>query len=286
MTRRQFFRIIFLPGLALLVSGCASLVSSVTEDLSRAILSHDDPATVESGAPAYLLMVDGFIQGDPENEDILRSGASLYAAYAGVFVEDEARARKLAGRSFDYARRSACEYDESLCEPRKRDFQEWRRVLAEFDDEDDLPFLNTLAQSWLVWIRANSSDWAAIGDLPRVERLLETVLRIDETFDKGSPHMYLGILNTLRPPALGGEPEKGRKHFERALEISGGNNLGAKVAMAEHYARITYDRELHDKLLEEVIAADPDDGAGTFTLMNVMAQRRARDLLASADDYF
>ena len=286
MTPRKCFRIISLTAITWLVTGCASLVSSVTEDLSRAILSHDDPATVESGAPAYLLMVDGFIQGDPDDEDILRSGASLYAAYAGVFIEDETRSRKLANRSFDYARRSACEYDESLCEPRQRDFQEWRQVLAGFDDEDDLPFLNTLAQSWLVWIRANSSDWSAIGDLPRVELILETVLRIDETFDNGGPHMYLGILNTLRPPALGGQPEKGRMHFDRALEISDGNNLGARLAMAEHYARITYDRELHDRLLEEVIAADPKAGNGKFTLMNVMAQRRAKELLASADAYF
>ncbi|MDX1443957.1 MAG: TRAP transporter TatT component family protein [Gammaproteobacteria bacterium] len=279
-------RILALFGLAVVASGCAGLVSSVTEDLSRAILAHDDPATVESGAPAYLLMVDGFIQGDPDDEDILRSGASLYAAYAGIFVEEETRSRKLAQRSFDYARRSACEYDDLLCNPKQQDFQSWKKALAEFDDEDDLPYLNTLAQSWLVWIRANSSDWAAIGDLPRVEAILDTVLSVDDTFDNGGPHVYLGILKTLRPPALGGQPEKGREHFERALDISGGNNLGAKVAMAEHYARITYDRELHDRLLEEVVAADPDAGAGNFTLMNVMAQRRAKDLLVSADDYF
>lgn len=286
MTLRHVSRLFLVPVLAMLATGCASLVSSVTSDLSRAIMAHDDPDTVRDGAPAYLLMLDGFIQGDPDNEDTLQSGAALYAAYAGIFVEDEVRAIKLANRSFDYAQRSVCEHDESLCDVRTMKFQDWRDVLARIDDEDDLVYLNTLAQAWLIRIRANSSDWNAIADLPRVEILLETVLRVDETFANGSPHNYLGILKTLRPPALGGKPEEGRRHFERALEISDGSNLGAKVSMAEHYTRITYDREMHDRLLDEVLAADPGTGNGEYTLLNVMAQQRAEVLLASADDYF
>jgi hypothetical protein len=54
--------------------------------------------------------------------------------------------------------------------------------------------------------------------------------------------------------------------------------------LAESYARMMFDRELHDRLLEEVLAADPE--APGLTLANVLAQRDARALLASADDYF
>ena len=45
-----------------------------------------------------------------------------------------------------------------------------------------------------------------------------------------------------------------------------------------------YDRELHDELLNEVIAA-PVQQPGK-TLFNVMAQKQAAALLATADDYF
>jgi hypothetical protein len=45
-----------------------------------------------------------------------------------------------------------------------------------------------------------------------------------------------------------------------------------------------FDQELHDKLLNEVIAADPV--APGFTLMNTLAQDRARKLLESGKDYF
>jgi hypothetical protein len=41
---------------------------------------------------------------------------------------------------------------------------------------------------------------------------------------------------------------------------------------------------MHDRLLNEVMAADPyQDG---FTLSNVLAQEEAAVLLAEADDYF
>lgn len=270
--------------LAFVTSGCASLVSGAADNLSRAILNHDDPETVHAAAPAYLLMIDSLIGDDADDEDLLRQGASLYAAYTGIFIEDTERAQRLATRAFSYGRRSVCEYEERLCKLRELPFERFQAVLEQLDDEDDLPYLMALAQSWLVWIRAHAADWNAVADLPRAELLLETVLRVDETFDMGNAHVYLGMLKTLRPPALGGKPEDARQHFERAIQLSAGRNLGAKVALSENYARLVFDRELHDSVLEDVIAADPE--APGLTLTNVLAQRRARKLLASADEYF
>jgi hypothetical protein len=56
------------------------------------------------------------------------------------------------------------------------------------------------------------------------------------------------------------------------------------VEFARNYARMLYDRELHDRLLNEVMVADvqqPDQ-----TLFNIIAKQEAVELLASADDYF
>ena len=47
---------------------------------------------------------------------------------------------------------------------------------------------------------------------------------------------------------------------------------------------LLYDRELHDRLLGEVLSADPYvDG---LTLGNVLAKEQAAQMLAEADDYF
>ena len=97
-------------------------------------------------------------------------------------------------------------------------------------------------------------------------------------------HGYLGILNALRPPALGGRPEVAREHFERAIVLSGGRDLSIKVEYARRYARLVFDQELHDRLLNEVLAA-PVEAPG-YTLFNVLAKQEAAALLATSKEYF
>ena len=58
----------------------------------------------------------------------------------------------------------------------------------------------------------------------------------------------------------------------------------AKVLFAEKYARLVFDRQLHDALLTEVMIADPYGEA--LTLINLVAQDQAAALLKSADEYF
>jgi hypothetical protein len=47
---------------------------------------------------------------------------------------------------------------------------------------------------------------------------------------------------------------------------------------------MVFDRELHDRLLTEVLDANPQ--VPELVLQNTLAQDRARVLMASADDYF
>jgi hypothetical protein len=83
---------------------------------------------------------------------------------------------------------------------------------------------------------------------------------------------------------MGGQPEKARKHFQRAVTLSNDRNLLAKVLYAEHYARMAFNRDLHDRLLKQVLDTDPhEDG---LTLQNVYARKRANTLLAESADYF
>jgi hypothetical protein len=58
----------------------------------------------------------------------------------------------------------------------------------------------------------------------------------------------------------------------------------AKVLLASEYARMVFDRELHDRLCREVLEAPPE--APELTLSNALAQERARRLLDSSSEYF
>ena len=273
--------------ICVLISGCASLMSSaasgLADNLSVAVLNQNDPETVRDGAPAYLLLLDSFLEGSPEDPALLSSAASLYAPYGPVFADDEERASRLTARGHDYSTRAICNSFKPSCEWPGMLFEDYQQTLGGLKPKHaDVVFAHGLAS--LAYIRAHSADYTAIAQLPYSEALFERYLEINDGTDDGAVHTYLGILNTLIPPALGGDPEKGRGHFERAIEISGGRDLSAKVEFANGYARLLYDRELHDQLLKEVLEADPEVPGST--LLNVLAQRQAKDLLESADDYF
>ena len=269
------------------LAGCAAIASSatsgLTDSVSSAILNQTDVATVRDGAPAYLLLIDGLIDADPDNQDLLLAGASLYATYASAFVEDDARARRLTDRSRGYGRRALCSRRRDLCSRIDEPFREFEPVLGELRPSD-VPALYGFAVSWAGWVQANSDDWGAVAEVPKIEASLQRVVELDPGYEDGSAYLYLGVLATLLPPALGGQPEIGRQHFERAIELSRGRNLMAKVLFAQSYAMLVFDRELHDELLNQVLAADPV--ARDLTLSNTIAQEQARELLQTADDYF
>ncbi len=279
--------LVFVACCMLALSGCSAIVSSalsgVVDDLSTTILNSNDLEMVEAGAPAYLLMIDSFVKEDSDNAEMLMSAALLYTAYADTFVSDKQRARKLADKAFDYASRALCSKNANGCSLNHIDYEKFKTVISKMD-HDDIPLLFTLGSSWASWIKANSNDFNAVADISRIEIIMERVVELDETYKDGSALLYLGMLATLLPPALGGQPEKGRQYFEKAIKISQGKNLMIKVVLAKQYARLIFDRKLHDKLLKDVLKEDPD--APGYTLINTYAQKKAKELLESADEYF
>jgi len=271
----------------LIIGGCAGLMRSQTsrlaESLSAAISDQNDPETVRQGAPAYLLLVDGLILDDPNNSELLLMGAKLYGTYAAAFVADASRAGSLTTRAQEYGTRALCRQSPTVCPALSGPYKEFVQSLAAISPAD-VPALYGWASALAGRIQAHSGDWNAIADLPKVEAAIRRVIELDESFDDGGAHLYLGVLTTLRPPALGGKPEMGRLHFERAIELSDQRNLMAKVLFAKHYARLVFDRELHDRLLREVVAAQTLNPG--HTLSNTLAQAEARSLLATSDEYF
>jgi tetratricopeptide (TPR) repeat protein len=271
----------------LLSSGCASLVSNAAnrfaDNLSAAIVNQNDPQTVRDGAPAYLLLLDSLIEGSPDDPALLAAAANMYASYGAVFAGDPERAKRLTDRARSYGFKAMCISFKPACNWRSISYDDFVATLAELSEKHaDVVYAYGLAS--LAYIRTHSDDFNALARLPHAEALLTRYLEIDDGEMEASVYVYLGILATIRPPALGGEPEKGRAAFERAIELTDGKDLSAKVEFARGYARLLYERELHDELLKQVLAADPNvDG---FTLTNVMAQQDAVALLASADDYF
>lgn len=265
----------------LVLAGCAMM--NMGDGLSKAIMNQDDPETVRDGAPAYMLLTDSLIQNDPNDVGLLISGAKLYAVYAGVFVKSPDRAVRLASKARSYGERALCRKNAVACNLANLPYDNYLAALDRLGKRD-VPALYAYSLTWLVQVQVGNADWNAVSELPKIEAAFERIVALDATYENGNPQFFLGVLNSLRPPVLGGDPEKGRRYFEQAIAISNGESLAMKVAYARYYARLVYDQELHDRLLLEVVQSDPH--VPGLTLSNVLAQREAVTLQESGPEYF
>ena len=272
---------------AFLMSGCAIVVSSaasgLTDSISASVLNQDDPETAKAALPTFMVLIDGMIRDNPQDPALLASGATLYASYGAIFADEELRASRLTRRARQYALDAMCEAYTPACDWPGATYDEFVATLDGIGPKQ-AEYLYTYGFASLAFLRAHASDWNSLAELPQMEALFDRYVDISGDEVNSAVYTYMGILLTLRPPALGGEPERAREYFERAIELTDGRDLGVKVEYARGYAKLLYERELHDRLLNEVLAADPYyDG---YTLSNVLAKEQAEILLAEADDYF
>ncbi len=273
--------------LTLSLQGCSYFISSASsnfgEKLSQVILDNEDPNLVAEAIPSYLLLLETMLKDSPDDAKLLSATAKLYSAYINFLPTDAKNIPLLSIKAMNYGAKAACLQNSDLCQLNKLTFKQFSSNI-ENTSQDDLTSLYILGSSWAGWIKAHKQDWNAIAQLAQVNSIMKRIIELDESYQGGAAHTYLGVMATLVPPALGGNPDTAVYHFEQALSLSKQNNLMFKVLYARHYARMMFDQNLHDRLLTEVIQANPQQEG--LTLSNTLAQQQAKKLLKSAADYF
>ncbi|MEK6608257.1 MAG: TRAP transporter TatT component family protein [Myxococcota bacterium] len=259
----------------------------------------EDVDLMREALPAQIKMVDAFLEVSPRNEELLALGAQASAEYAFGFVEDamEVAAATDPDRAQELRRRARALY--------LRGMKLGLRILAEEDDRfpgvfygPDAPLREAVAEldedavAGLFWtafglggaINLGKDEPWLIAWLPKVEILMARVEKLDESFHHAGPLLTFGAFWASRTPMFGGNPELGKKYFERAIAREPAFQM-TKVLYARTYAVQTQNRALYQKLLGEVLAANVD-AAPEIRLANLLARKRAKRYLAEVDDLF
>ena len=289
MNKRRFVKVIFcklvLLFLLLSLTGCASLVvDPLLESLSRSLEQETDIDLLVEGSPTLLLMINGFIKSDPGNPALLRTGTRVFRAYA--ILLDETGKPERARLASEKARRYGFELlgrNQEFKENIKQPLADFKQSLSSFAKADAVD-LFWGGQAWALWIKLQGGTPAAMADLPKVEEMMLRVIDLDESTYYGSAHLVLGSIYCSLSPMLGGKPEVGRRHFERALTLSQRQFWPAQVAYADGYARQTFNRELFETLLKEVVSQPLVDNE--MATANRLARKKAAELLDRVDDIF
>jgi hypothetical protein len=151
--------------------------------------------------------------------------------------------------------------------------------------KEDVPLLYWTAASWALAVSDGKSDMKLVAELPVVEQLMARALELDEGWSEGAIHDFYVAYDGGRSAQEGGGPERARQHLDRARALSRNKRLSPIVSYAESVSVGRQDRNEFTRLLEEVIAVDVE-AHPTYRLANVIAQRRARWLLARTSDLF
>ena len=260
-----------------LLTSCTSLITSVAiKPAVSNLQKQSDIDLVCEGASSYLLMIDSMIESDPHNRELLKIGTQSYSGTVAALKScgaPEERLRTLSAKAAFYGKALL-----STMLPINDNDQEQLDSALQQRSKSDAESLFWGSFGWLTWIEQQKGAPAAMADLVVVEKIMSRVLELDESVERGSPHLFFGALYGSKPQMIGGDPERSRFHFEQALALSGRSFLMTQVLFAETYSRMIFDQELHDRLLEEVLSFELDQAPET-RLSNQIAKRRARELL-------
>ena len=290
-----------LLGLVAMNTGCSVkrlAINQLGDALSNGggtFATDDDPDLIRAAAPFSLKLMESLLVESPQHRELLQALASGFTQYAYAFAQhpaDELEEKDLAAASASRARAKrlylrARNYGLRGLEVKHPNFEKLLRAnpatAVRVTKKTDVHLLYWTAASWAAGISLSKDTPDAIADLPLAAALMDRALALDEDFDHGAIHSFLITFELARPGAATDGVAKARQHFKRAVELSGGNQAGPFVALAENVAVKQQNAAEFKALLDQALAVKVD-ARPEWRLVNTIMQSRAKWLLGRMDD--
>ncbi len=277
---------------AYVIRGVADAVSSGGQSFA----SDDDPELVRNAVPFALKAEESLLSEQPAHTGLLLSLCRGFTQYAAAFVLQDAvesadpaaaqsgeeRAVRLLLRAREYGLRGL----EAARPGFRARLDADAAGAAAMAGAEDVPLLYWTAASWSLAIASSSADPAMLADLPRCEAMMRRALALREDYDAGAIHEYFVAFEGGRPEAMGGSAARARRHFDRAMALSGGKKVSPLVTLAETVSVRAQDRREFLELLDRALAFDARRDAPEYRQANLAAQRKASWLKGRVDELF
>jgi predicted anti-sigma-YlaC factor YlaD len=296
-------RSLVLAALVLAFGGCSvrqlalDNIGHAIADGGAAFSTDDDAELIRAAAPFSLKLIESLLAESPRHKGLLLAGSRGFTQYAYAFLQQDAeeaeehnlaealrlegRARRLYRRARDYGLRGLALRRPDFVHQLRADP---RRAVAAIP-ASDVPLLYWTGAAWGALIGLSKDQPDLLGELPIVEALMDRALELDESFERGALHTFMIGYEPVRQGRAGDPAVRARKHFTRAMELSGGADAAPLVALAEAVCVPQQRRAEFEALLKQALHVDIDRTTEN-RLANLVAQRRARWLLSRTGRLF
>jgi TRAP transporter T-component len=271
-------------------------MASALSDTTNAYATDDDPEFVRLAAPSTLKMVEMMLDQEPRHEGLLLTACSGFTQYAYAFLQMDAelappqdaaraqelrtRARAMYVRARDYCWRGLEQRHPGI---RAAIGKDARKASASMQAAD-VALMYWLSASWGGELNLAFNQLLRLPDLVAIRAIMSRALELNEGWEAGALHEAMVALDGMNP-LLGGSAARAREHFDRAVRLSNGHSAFAYVALASTVSVRARDRAEFDRLLKAALAIDLN-ARPSLRLANLVAQRRARALLAQTNSLF
>jgi hypothetical protein len=276
----------------------SDLTSQIMAGGAPSFEMEEDVDIAENSGLTMLKMMEAFEHDNPSNKTYHILLARSYANYAFGFLEwnmlrskgtDEAKYTKNEERAKHFYQKGkeygllALNSHGFFRDSVNKDLDTFKKALKGFG-RSNVPELFWTALNWGSLINLNKDSPLAIAEFPKVEAIMQRVVDLDPTYFYATPLMFFGVSYGSRPAMFGGNPQKSKDFFEKAIAAYNEKFLMAMVMEAQTLAVQNQDKALFESLLNKVLATDaavlPEQ-----RLANELAKMRAKFLLDNESQF-
>lgn len=305
MPAHRLARLCALLFFGLSLGGCVKsmAVNALGDALSapgEAFGRDDDPDFVCESSPFGLKTIESLIESAPEHEGLHVAATRGFVQYGYACLQLEAdrvedddfdrarhlrrRAQKMYHRAVRYGLDGMAlvlDTDDVRGALRAKP----KQALGEFESEH-VPLLYWTAMGWAAGVALDKDDVELAADLGLVEAIMQRVEALDREYAEGAVHDFFLSWSMAQPGGdMASKTAAAKQRLDLAMAASDQQRLSPLVSYAESVLVATQDAAAFEAMLQRVLDFDLDT-APRHRLVNTLAQRRARWLLARKDDLF
>ena len=241
--------------------------------------SEDDLKKVKQQLPENIELLEQMLALDAQNKKLHIYAAQAYYSYAFAFIEDsnKQRATTLYFKSYQHAAAALAMHNVLVADLQGRSpalRKKTRRL-----KKDAVDALYWTAVSWAKLIEIKQPDLLMFSQLHKTAILMEQVIKLDESYQLGGPHLFFGVYYGGRSSFLGGNDRLAGQYFEQARELNQDRLLLVDYLQAKYLNGRVNGGKKYTQRLRNIVKA-PNDLYPEQALMNAVVKHKASLLLS------